>query len=184
MLQCVTATTTPAAASSRASRQESCQISVPKYTRNGISLPHSLWRSCWACRYAPICCICQETSSGASNQLLGCLLALLPAASHAASCRHGVHVCRACLRFCSHSVLCAAPTASPQPEDENFSLAHDFCLQKEYYHSFGDVNPSAVEAYYAEWVLRAEAAARAFLSLPASNTAKAVTLASLLPTAG
>ncbi|WIA29988.1 hypothetical protein OEZ86_000086 [Tetradesmus obliquus] len=41
-----------------------------------------------------------------------------------------------------------------QPEDENFSLAHDFCLQKEYYHSFGDVNPSAVEADYAELAQR------------------------------
>lgn len=37
-----------------------------------------------------------------------------------------------------------------QPDDENFTLAHDFCLQKEYYHSFCDVNPSTVESFYAE----------------------------------
>jgi hypothetical protein len=45
-------------------------------------------------------------------------------------------------------LLCCGGRA--QPDDENFSLAHEFCLQKEYYHSFGDVNPSTVEAFYAE----------------------------------
>lgn len=38
----------------------------------------------------------------------------------------------------------------PQPDDENYSLALDFCLQKAYYHSFADVNPRQTEEFYAE----------------------------------
>ncbi|KAF6260435.1 Spc98 family-domain-containing protein [Scenedesmus sp. NREL 46B-D3] len=57
-----------------------------------------------------------------------------------------------------------------QPEDENFSLAHDFCLQKEYYHSFADVSPSAVEAFYAALVQRLH---------EASQPSKAAALSSL-----
>lgn len=37
-----------------------------------------------------------------------------------------------------------------QPEDENYGLARDFCLQKAYYNSFPDVHSGATEEYYAE----------------------------------
>eukprot|EP00775_Hariotina_reticulata_P012731 gene12731-12861_t len=41
-----------------------------------------------------------------------------------------------------------------QLDEENMSLALEFCLQKGYYHSFPDVQPSEVEKFYAELVQR------------------------------
>jgi hypothetical protein len=90
---------------------------------------------------------------GAARQTLACTqpyyIASCWLSSHASTCSCYMHACFEHLDY--EMISCLVCTAGLlQPEDENFSLAHDFCLQKEYYHSFGDVNPAAVEGFYAE----------------------------------
>lgn len=53
--------------------------------------------------------------------------------------------CEAC---CAVLESCLASARWMQAEDENYALALDFCLQKEYYHTFADVNPETVESFF------------------------------------
>jgi hypothetical protein len=38
-----------------------------------------------------------------------------------------------------------------QRDDENFSIAYDFCVQKAWFNTFPDVNPRETEELYARW---------------------------------
>lgn len=45
--------------------------------------------------------------------------------------------------------ICKRAYHATQAGDENYDLALDYCLQRAYYHSHGDVNPTEVESVYA-----------------------------------
>lgn len=64
--------------------------------------------------------------------------------------RHAPDLLSCCLLHTQHTCVPAHHTL--QPDDENYGLALDYCLQKAYYHSFPDNNPKDTEAFYAECV--------------------------------